>query len=119
MQKITDTMHSQLSLTCALHPLPSIETGRHKTFPGPPTLICGHYGLKVAYNTLPYTHTHTHTHTLVVSFLSPVYTKRLIQIGVWIKLIQIRVNAVNPVQNPDYLIHIRMWFETRLNPVQV
>ena len=49
---------------------------------------------------------------------SPVYTRRLIQIGIRIKLIRIRVNAVNPVQNPDYLIHIGMWFETRLNPVQ-
>ena len=42
---------------------------------------------------------------------SPVYTRPLIRIGIQIKLNQIRVNAVNPVQNPDYLIHIRMWFE--------
>ena len=48
--------------------------------------------------------------------LSPVYTQCLTQIGIWIKLIRIRVNTLNSDWNPDYITHLRMWVEPGLNP---
>ena len=49
--------------TYARHPVPSIETGRHKTFPRPPTLTHVHTMALSTESGMPYTPTHTHTHT--------------------------------------------------------